>query len=331
MTFSPQIYSQMVTASFSPPASGKCPDGSQWVTNPACGITTFDQAKAAAPAQSPRIISPDYQNPVTWQSSIGFQKQLNAVTGIEADLTHFNEYYDTRTIDPNLFYDPATGYNKNPTAVAGKPNRPNQGYTQIAYFVSNGHRDQTMLSAALNRRFKDNFQAGLTYALMLSLHDDGNIGYTAPGQNNQFDYLDGEYGTSTDFQRNTVRLWTLYRFPFDISASVSYFYGSGNRFAASISGSPYGKAGTNRLNLTASGAATNAIVLPTTATLANGDVIDVASRFDDLSTIPSGYVIARNALEGLPLHKVDLRVTKDIKIVGTTKASLIVEVYNLFN
>jgi hypothetical protein len=331
MTFSPQIYSQMITASFLPPASGLCPNGSQWVTNPACGVTSFDQAKAAAPAQSPRVISPDYKNPVTWQSSIGFQKQLNTVTAVEMDVTHFNQYNDTRTIDPNLFYDPATGYNVNPAAVGGLPNRPNKGYTQVAYFVSTGRRDQTLLSMGLNRRFKSNFQAGMTYAYMFSLHDDGNIGYTAPGQNNQFDYLNGEYATSVDFQRNTLRLHALYRAPWGISTAVSYFYGSGNRFAASIAGSPYGKPGTNRLNLTAAGGATNPIVIPTSATLANGDVIDIASRFNDVTTIPSGYTIARNALEGLPLHKVDLRVTKDFRIVGTSKISLIAEVFNLFN
>src|SRR5207248_719015 len=74
MTFSPQIYSQMVTAAFLPPSNGRCADGSVWITNPACGVTTFAQAKAAAPPQPPRVISPDYQNPVTWQSSVGFQK-----------------------------------------------------------------------------------------------------------------------------------------------------------------------------------------------------------------------------------------------------------------
>ena len=331
MTFSPQIYSQMVTAAFLPPASGRCADGSLFITNPSCGVTTFDQAKSVAPPQSPRIISPDYRNPYTWQSSIGFQKQLNQVTGFEADLTHFNEYHDTRTIDPNLFFNPATGYNVNPAAVNGVPNRPNPAYTQIAYFVSTGHRDQTLLSMALNRRFKNNFQAGVTYALMFSMRDDGNIGYTAPGQNNQFDYLDGEYATSTDFQRNTARLWTLYRLPFGVSASVSYFYGSGNRFAASIAAAVYGKPGTNRLNLAANGSATNTITIPATATLANGDVIDIASRFNGPATIASGTVIPRNALEGLPLHKVDLRLTKDFKIVGSTKISLIGEVYNLFN
>ena len=74
---------------------------------------------------------------------------------------------------------------------------------------------------------------------MVSMHDDGNIGYTAPGQNNQFDYLNGEYANSTDLQNHTLRLWTLYRLPYGISASVSYFYGSGQRFAASIAGAPF--------------------------------------------------------------------------------------------
>ncbi len=333
MTFSPQIFSQMYTAAFLPPASGRGADGSLWITNPACGVTTFTQAKAVSPAlaQSPRVISPDYKNPYTWQSSIGFQKQINQVTGFELDLTHFNQYRDTRTIDPNLFYNPATGYSQNPAVVNGVANRPNTAYSGIAYFVSTGHRDQTQVSMALNRRFKNNFQAGFTYTRMISMHDDGNIGYTSAGQNNQFDYLNGEYANSTDLQDNTVRLWTLFRFPYGISSSVSYFYGSGQRFAASIAGAPYGKPGTNRLNLTAAGGAANAIVVPTTATLANGDVIDIASRFENATTINSGDTIARNALVGLPLHKVDLRLTKDIKLVGRTKISLIGEVYNLFN
>jgi hypothetical protein len=331
MTFSPQIYSQMVTAAFLPPSSGRCADGSPWITNPACGVTTYQQAVAVAPAQSPRIISPDYKNPYTWQSSVGFQKQINQVTGVELDLTHFNEYRDTRTIDPNLFYNPATGYNINPAAINGVPNRPNTAYTQIAYFVSTGHRDQTQVSMALNRRFRNNFQGGATYTYMISMHDDGTIGYTSPGQNNQFDYLNGEYANSTDLQNHTLRAWTLYRLPYGISASVSYFYGSGQRFAASIAGAPYGKPGTNRLNLTATGGAANTIVIPTTAPLANGDVIEIASRFEGPTTINSGDVIPRDALVGLPLHKVDLRLTKDIKLAGTTKISLIGEVYNLFN
>ena len=43
---------------------------------------------------------------ITWQSSIGFQKQINQVTGFEIDLTHFNQYRDTRTIDPEPLLQP---------------------------------------------------------------------------------------------------------------------------------------------------------------------------------------------------------------------------------
>ena len=57
----------------------------------------------------------------------------------------------------------------------------------------------------------------------------------------------------------------------------------------------------------------------------------IASRFNGPTTINSGDTIPRNALQGLPLHKVDVRVTKDIKLAGAVKVSLIGEVYNLFN
>src|SRR4029078_7839654 len=111
------------------------------------------------------------------------------------------------------------------------------------------------------------------------------------------------------------------QFPWGIATSVSYFYGSGNRFNSSIAATPYGKQGTNRLNLSATGGAAATIVVPAA----------VADRFDGPSTIGSGTVIPRNALQGLPLHKVDLRLTKDIRIARTLKATLIGEVFNLFN
>ncbi len=310
MTFSPQIYSQMITASF--PNDGR-PD---FILDPTRGVNTYSQALAVAPPQSPRIISPNYRNPYTWQSSIGFQKQINNVTGLDVDLTHYNEYHDTRTIDPNLFYDPATGYNRPPSL-----GRPNPAYTQIAYFTSDGHRDQTQMSMGLNRRLKGGIQAGVTYTLMFSMHDDGNIGYTAPGANNQFDYLTGEYATSVDFQRNTLRTWALIQMPWGISTSVAYFYGSGNRFATSIGTTPYGKPGTNRLNLTSAGLTAATIIVPA----------NVADRYLGDATIVSGTVVPRNALQGLPLHKVDLRVMKEVPLGGRMKASLIGEIYNVFD
>jgi hypothetical protein len=312
VTFSPGVYSNLITATF--PNDGRA----NFITNPTNGVSgdAFLNGTAPLPAQSPRVIVDSFKNPYTWQSSIGFQKQLNAVTGIEADLTHYDEYRDTRSIDANLSFNPATGYNA--LVSAGRPNRE---YGQVLAFTSDGRKDQTQISMGLTRRLQKKFQAGFTYTLMLSMHDNGTLGYTNPSANNPFDYLDGEYATSTDFQRNTIRAWTLYQLPFGISTSVSYFYGSGNRYAASIAATPYGKTGTNRLNATATGGTSPTITVPAA----------VADRFNGPAVITSGTVIPRNALEGLPLHKVDLRLTKDIALYKTVKVSLIGEVFNLFN
>ena len=142
----PQVYSQLVTATLRqrrPARLHHQPDQRRHRRRLLLG-------RGQAPAQSPRVIVADFKSPYTWQSSIGFQKQLNAVTGFDVDLTHCNEYRDTRTIDPNLFYDPATGYNRNPA-----PGRPNPAYGQVLAFTSDGHRDQTQLATGLTRRLQE--------------------------------------------------------------------------------------------------------------------------------------------------------------------------------
>jgi hypothetical protein len=156
---------------------------------------------------------------------------------------------------------------------------------------------------------------------MFSMHDDGGIGYTSPTANNPFDYIDGEYATAQAFQRHTLRTYAMYQAKWGLSTSITYSYGSGNRYGASISATPYGKTGTNRLNLTNSGGRAGTIVIPAA----------VADRFDGPTTITSGMVIPRNALKGLPLHKVDLRITEDLRLGGTRRVTLIAEVFNLFN
>ncbi len=309
-TYSPQLFSRMITASFNN-------DGKPgFIQDPTRGVSTYEQAKAAAPPQAARIFSQDFRNAFTWQSSIGVQKQLNSVTGIEADLVHYDMYRDLRTADPNLRYDPATGYNRNPSS-----GRPNPAWGQIVYFLSTGRQDYTALSTAVNRRVKSRLQGGLTYTLVLAQHDNGTASLTNPGANNQFDYLDGEYATSTAFQRNTLRGWAVYQWRWGLSTSVSYAFGSGTRYNESISVAVYGKPGTNRLNLTATGAATNPITIPTA----------VLDRWDGPAVINSGDVIPRNALHGTAYSRLDLRLTKELRLAGSLKAALIGEVYNLFN
>ena len=312
VSYSPKVYSNLLTASFAN-------DGrANFISNPTNGATADDffSGRRPVPVQSPRVIVGDFKTPYSWQSSIGFQKQVGGAIGIDVDLTHFSEYRDTRTFDPNLFLDPASGYNRNPAL-----GRPNPAYGQVLTFTSDGHRDQTQLAMGLTRRLRNRLQAGATYTLMFSMHDNGGIGYTSPGANNPLDPVDGEYATSAAFQRHTVRTYAMYQLPGGMAASLVYSYGSGSLYGASISATPYGKTGTNRLNLTNAGGTANAIIIPEA----------VADRFNGPATIASGTVIPRNAFEGLPLHKVDLRLTSDIRLGGTRRVTVIGEVFNLLN
>ncbi len=95
----------------------------------------------------------------------------------------------------------------------------------------------------------------------------------------------------------------------------SYFYGSGSHYNATSGSDPYSKPGTNRLNIGAP------ITIPAA----------MLDRWEGPAVIATGSVWPRDALEGLPLHKVDLRLTSHIKVVNNVKVELMAEVFNVFN
>jgi hypothetical protein len=306
VTYSQQLYNRFTFVTFYNTGQPG------FVTNPTGGVTQAQIQSGAVPLppQTTRILSPDFKMPFTWQSSVGFEKQLGSVMAISSDLVGWRWYRDTRGYDPNLFFDPTTGYSINPAVRV-----PNPTYGQISYFTSDGTRDYMALSTGLTRRMKDHFQAGITHTLMFFMNDNGAIGYSNSGANNEFNRLDGEWARSTDFQRNTLRAWALYQLPWGLSVSGAYFYGSGNFYADTVSGTPYGKPGTNRLNLGAP------IAIPDS----------LLSRWNGPAVIATGAIAPRNALQGTPLHKVDLRLQEEIKAAGKMRVQLIGEVFNVFN
>jgi hypothetical protein len=92
--------------------------------------------------------------------------------------------------------------------------------------------------------------------------------------------------------------------------AVTFIY-----YGGIISGAPYGKPGTNRLNIGAPVAIPEAM----------------RDRWEGPDVIGRGEVAPRNALRGTPLHKVDLRIQEEIRMPGTVRLQLVGEVFNLFN
>ncbi len=279
-----------------------------FLQDPTRGRTAEDflSGRSPLPAQSPRVIAHDYRMPYTWQSILGFQKQVGSELGVEADLTYWKGYNFGRQRDPNLFFNPATGYNVNPSS-----GRPDPKFGRIQWLESNGRADYAAIATALNRRFRGNWQAGVTYTLMLFMHDD-TTGFQFEG-NNPFD-PEAEWARSTDFQRHTLRVNGIWRLPYDMSLSGAYLFGSGNYFNTTISANPFGQTGTNRY-----------VTAPISIAQA------VQDRFDGPTSFGVGEVVPRNALAGFPLHRVDLRFSKDLALPGGVKLTGIAEVFNLFN
>jgi carboxypeptidase family protein len=286
---------------------------SGFIANPTRNFTAEQIANGASP-QLPRAIAWGYEMPFGWQSTIGFQKQLSAVMGVDADLTHLHEYNIERGRDINLLYNPATGYNLDP-AVFG---RPDGRWDEIQWIESTGMSKATLLSSSLTRRFQKNFQGGVTYTLTFDRQD--NTSGFGLGANNQFN-LDDELGPSVDFQRHTARANAILNLPWDVTIAGTYLYGSGSRTQTTISGRPYNKPGTNRLNTG------GPITIPVTSALG----FDVLDRYTGPAVVATNAIVPVNALRGFPIHKVDFRVTKRIKLGGTARLEGVAEVFNLLN
>ena len=303
VTYSHQYFNQAIAATLTP-------DGPGFIENPTRGVTAEDYLSGAVPppAQAPRVIANDYLMPHSWQSSIGFQKQLGSAMGVDADLTYLDERDQVRGRDPNLFYNPVTGYNLDPARFG----RPNPAYGQVQWMESTGRTEALLLSSSLTRRFKNNFQGGLTYTRKLRRNDD-TTGFGI-GADNQFD-LGADWSRSQEFQRDTFRANGIVNLPWQMTVAGSYLYGSGNYYNASLSGRPFGKPGTNRLNIGAP------ITIPAA----------VLDRWEGPAVIATNTAWPRNALRGMPLHKVDARFSGRLGKVDGVSVTLLAEVFNVFN
>jgi len=303
VTYSHQYFNQAISATIPP-------NGPGFIEDPTRGVTAEDYLSGAVPppAQAPRVIASDYVMPHSWQSSIGFQKQLGGAMGFDADLTYLDERDQVRGRDPNLFFDPVTGYNLDPA----KYGRPNPTYGQLQWMESTGRTEALLLSSSFTRRFKNNFQGGLTYTRTLRRNDD-TTGFGI-GADNQFD-LAGDWSRSGEFQRDTFRANGIVSLPLQMTLAGSYLYGSGTYYNASLSGRPFGKPGTNRLNVGAP------ITIPASA----------LDRWEGPAVIATNTAWPRNALRGLPLHKVDMRLSGRLGKVDGVSVTLLAEVFNIFN
>ncbi len=201
VTYRQQFYNQSITADFLP---GSTPNFS--LQNPTGGVTATQILSGAPLRRRLQVFPRDHRarlpgDPRGWQTSIGFQKQLGTLMEFDLDYTDLEELHQVRSTDVNLFYNPATGYNLDPTLYG----RPNNAWGEDEWLTSDGKTQTRNLAGSFTRRFSQQFSEMSvtdTRSASRGKDDTTGFGYTA---NNQFNPL-ADWATSTSFQRETFRM-----------------------------------------------------------------------------------------------------------------------------
>ena len=241
--------------------------------------------------------TPDYakiQN--SWQSSIGFQRQVTADAAVEVDYVYNGSRNEKVLMDNvNLSYNPATGVNFPSSQVAARP-FPLFGVVSMTPYTgrSNYHGIQT----AVTKRFANQWQGSFTYtlgwlknALSNPISGTALVPFTvAPDLGNEYTYAE------TD-QRHRAVFNGIWQPGFGFQLSGVYFYGSGERYATT-----WGQ-----------------------------DLRDIGGEGGSLRLRPDGTVIPRNNFVGEPIHRVDMRLQQRVPLPGSIRLDGMLEVFNLFD
>jgi hypothetical protein len=144
-----------------------------FAANPFNGpIPTFDEVAATlcSVAPSPTCLrrslgtfaAPYNEIPYSNQASLGVQRQVGRSMSVEADYVYTGLRAQHESININLAYDAATGYNY-PFTDIGK--RPYPDWATVTNRLSTGQSNYHSLQVAFTKRMSDRWQAQATYLL----------------------------------------------------------------------------------------------------------------------------------------------------------------------
>jgi hypothetical protein len=233
--------------------------------------------------------------PRTFQSSIGFQRQIGAATAVTADYVYSKGDHEKDVIENiNLLFDPNTGAN---LPFANRANRPFPDWGVVSM---NSHLARSVyhaLQTGVTKRFGNHWQANATYTLsgLWSADTKPFSGLkqvtfaTAPD-------LGGEWSLSADDIRHRAVLNGIWQVAHGFQLSGLHFLAAGIRQNNTYGGD-----------------------------LRNTGVVST-SRLR-----PDGTIVPRNSILAPPQNRTDIRVQQRIKLHGRAAIDGIAEVFNVFN
>jgi hypothetical protein len=238
----------------------------------------------------------------SWQSSIGFQRQVGSVSAVEVD------YIFTKSRDEgwqqqnsNIRFNPATGINY---PFSDRSLLPYPEFGVVAMTVQNGRSTYHALQTAFTKRMSNRWQASATYTLGGLWDALGKPLQGMPGTTPvlvDFELapdLDGEYGlSSTDLRHRAV---------------LSGIWEVGRGFQ--VSGTHYTALGERA------------------ETIYGGDLRNLGSSSTFIQRLrPDGTIVARNSFTQPARNRTNLRVQQRVTLPRQASLDLIAEAFNVFN
>ena len=238
---------------------------------------------------------PDYaevQN--SWQTSIGFQRQIGDVAALEVDYVYNGSRNEKIIMDNvNVTYNPATGVNL-PYSVASTRPYPLMGIISVTPYT--GWSNYHAMQSALTKRFSNRWQGSLTYTLGWLRNAESNpMSGTRIVDFQVAPDLGNEYTLAETDQRHRVVFNGIWQVGYGFQMSGIYFYGAGERDGVSA-GNDFRNLGEGPQRLRA-----------------------------------NGTIIPRNTFVGEPVHRVDIRFQERVPLPGRVSIDGILEVFNLFD
>jgi hypothetical protein len=233
--------------------------------------------------------------PRTFQTSIGFQRQMGSVMAATADYIFTKGTHEKDVVDNiNLTFDPNTGVN---LPFANRATRPYPDWGVVSMNTHLGRSQYHGIQTGLTKRFSQRWQGSATYTLSWLYNADtkpfsGLEQLTIPTVQD----LGGEYGLSADDQRHRMVLNGIWQVGKGFQVSALHFFAAGLRLAHT-----YG-----------------------------GDVRGAGANFSQRLR-PNGTIVPRNDLIAPAQNRTDIRFQQKIPLGGRVSIDGIAEIFNAFN
>ncbi|MFN2386223.1 MAG: TonB-dependent receptor domain-containing protein [Thermoanaerobaculia bacterium] len=215
------------------------------------GVERIDFRRVAAPTSNigAFTVDPDFDNPYTDRVSLVIDREIFNLTSASLDFTYAKAKQLQRLVDINRVYDGTVAANGLPRYSS---TRPNTFYGTVTTSVSDAESEFVAITAQLQRRYANNFAAGVVATWSQDRDNDSNERNFAGIQAEDFNDLDTAWGYSNRDQRWKASANVVWDTPvFGLTLGTAFRFATGSPFnpTANFDFNNDGQSGTDRPTL----------------------------------------------------------------------------------